>query len=500
MSPQRNLWLSRWVPFLAVIVAAGATVALAYGTTAHRSVRPPSERYALASVRRIDLHPSLTASGRVESSKRTVIECEIEAMTIGVLGQRLWAGGASVLLSIVPEGSLVHRGDVLAVLDSSEYEELLRQQQMTVERSRADHRQATLDYEITKLAVIEYRDGSMTEATKDFERSVALAESDLTRIRDRLESARRMKVKGYIATGQVRNEEFNYAQAQFNLEEERAAFGLFRKWIAPHSLRTLGNATLAAEATLRYQTSRLSRNLERLAKLEKQVQRCTIRAPHDGFVIYANDQRREIRIEEGMYVRQKQDLMYLPDLSDMEVVTNLHESILPDIAKGMRARVVVEGMPERRLEGHVSDIATLPTYNWRSDVRYFDGKVKLDNPPRGILPGMTAQVEISLNRRDDVLTVPAQSVTEFEGHEVCYVAHAAGLERREVQLGEGTRDLLEISAGLHEGELVVIDPVIADVELDTTAETPLVSEAAFTEALADACATPSPARLTSLVH
>ena len=47
---------------------------------------------------------------------------------------------------------------------------------------------------------------------------------------------------------------------------------------------------------------------------------CTIRAPHDGFVIYANDQRRDIRIEEGMYVRQKQDLMYLPDLNEMEVV------------------------------------------------------------------------------------------------------------------------------------------------------------------------------------
>ena len=82
---------------------------------------------------------------------------------------------------------------------------------------------------------------------------------------------------------------------------------------------------------------------------------------------------------------------------------------MPEVAKGMRASVVVEGMPNRRLEGHVTDVAAIPTFHWRSDVRYFDGKVKLDNPPQGILPGMTAHVEIALNRRDHVLAVPVGS-------------------------------------------------------------------------------------------
>lgn len=81
------------------------------------------------------------------------------------------------------------------------------------------------------------------------------------------------------------------------------------------------------------------------------------------------DERRDIRIETGMWVRQKQDLLYLPDLTEMEVVTSLHESILREVAKGMRARVIVEGLPNRKLEGHVTDIAAIPTFNWRSDVR-----------------------------------------------------------------------------------------------------------------------------------
>jgi HlyD family secretion protein len=464
-----------------VVLGALGTIGVVWGTEGRRGALPPSEKYALADVRRMDLFPSLTASGRVESSKRTLIECELENISIGVMGQRLWAGGASVLLSVIPEGSVVRRGDVLAVLDASEYEEVLRQQKMTVERSRADYHQAELNWEIATLAVREYREGLMEETIKDFERSQALARSDLERCKDRLEWVRRMRQKGYAPAGQVSNEEINHARALFAFDQERAAYRLFVRWTAPVTLKELEVAVVGAEATLKYQRSRLNRNLDRLAKLEKQVELCTIRAPHDGFVIYASDPRRDIRIEEGMWVRQKQDLFYLPDLADMEVVTYLHESILKEVEKGMRAKVWVEGMPNRRLEGHVIDVAQVPEMNWRSDVRYFDGKVKLDNVPRGILPGMSAQVEIALKRRENVLAVPVEAVAHEEGHEICYVAHEDGLERREVALGESTRDLLEISRGLHEGEQVVLNPVLTEVQRDTNEQSPAATETTFSE-------------------
>jgi HlyD family secretion protein len=457
------------------------TVGVAYLATGAEHSRPAAEKYALAHVRRADLHPALTASGRIESSKRTIIECELENISIGVLGERLSAGGASVLLSIVPEGSVVHRGDVLAVLDSSDYEELLRQQRMTVERSRADFRQAELNLEIAKLAVREFRDGSMAEAVKEFQGSLALAESDLERVKDRLNWVRRLKAKGYVPTAQVTNEEFNYARALFALGEQRAAFNLFTRWMAPRSLKVLENQVLGEEATLDYQSLRLKRNLDRLAKLEKQVERCTIHAPHDGFVIYANDQRRDVVIEPGMFVRQKQDLMYLPDLNEMEVVASIHESVLTEVSHGMRAQVYIEGMANRRLEGHVTQVAQIPTYNWRSDVRYFDSVVKLDHAPKGILPGMTAQVQIELERKAQVLTVPAEAVAHEDGREFCYVVHDDGLERREVKLGEATPDLLEISRGLHEGEQVVLNPVHSVVQEDAIDETPLHPELTLSE-------------------
>ncbi|WP_165219244.1 efflux RND transporter periplasmic adaptor subunit [Aquisphaera insulae] len=452
-----------------LVIATVASVGAAVWRSTQRSTRDPAQRYMLAAVKRGDLFPSMTASGRVESSVRTVVECELENITIGVLGQPLSAGGASVLLSIVPEGTMVKKGDVLATLDSSDYEELLRQQRITVERSRADFRTAELNVEIAKLAVREFRDGSMVEAVNDFRRTIAMAQADMVRVDERLSWSRRMLEKGYVPKGQVIGEEFNRAKAEFALSQERAALDLFTKWTAPTALRRRQVAVLGAEATLAYQRTRLARNLERLAKLEKQVERCTIHAEHDGLVIYANDERRNIHIEPGIYVRQRQDLMYLPDLTSMEVVTALHESLVKTVEKGMHAKIYVEGLPDRRFEGHVTTVAAIPTPNLRSDVRYFDSTVRLDHAPKGLLPGMTARVEIDLERRNDVLTVPAMAVTREQGHEYCYVVHDEGLERREVTLGEGTKDLLEISEGLKEGESVVLNPVLSEVEQDTIA-------------------------------
>lgn len=468
-----------------MIVLLGALATLAtvpFITRIRSSSRPPGEKYELADVQRSDLYPTTTAGGRVESSKRTLIECELENITIGIRGERMSAGGASILLSVIPDGSFVKRGDVLAELDSSDYEELVRQQKITVERSRADFNQAQLAHEIAKLRIHEFQEGSMKESIKDFQRSLALARSDVERISDRLSWARRMKQKGYVATSQVTAEEYNSSQAQFSLTKEKSAYDLFIQWTVPKTLRTMEGQVKSAEATLNYQQSRLKRNLERLAKLEKQVELCTIRAPHDGFVIYANEDYRNVRIEPGIPVHQKQDLFYLPDLTQMEVVTMLHQSNVEQVAKGMRARVVVEGLPNRKLEGHVVSVAQVPTFNWRSDVRYFAGAVKLDNPPQGLRPGMTAEVEIALKRVENVLTVPVEAVTTEEGHEVCYVAREDGLERREVKLGQATSERLEISEGLQEGEQVVLNPPTEEVASDIVAETFLPHDTQLTEA------------------
>ena len=104
-------------------------------------------------------------------------------------------------------------------------------------------------------------------------------------------------------------------------------------------------------------------------------------------MIYADDARRQIVIEEGIEVYQGQKLFYLPDLAKMEVSTLLHESVVSQVKEGMRAKIQVESLPNHTLEGHVISVASLPTKNFFSEVTYYTTLVKIDNIPGGLRPG-----------------------------------------------------------------------------------------------------------------
>ena len=134
-SSHRMRFFSRLILFVIAIAASGGA---GFGWVRYHHRRPPSDQYATTGVRRANLYPTLMASGRVESLKRTVIECLLENVAVGVRGQRLYAGGASTLISVVPDGTMVKRGEILAELDSSDYLELLRVQRISVERAQAD--------------------------------------------------------------------------------------------------------------------------------------------------------------------------------------------------------------------------------------------------------------------------------------------------------------------------------------------------------------------------
>jgi HlyD family secretion protein len=466
MSKKSKSRLSRFLVPLIVLFAMVAVVG--FGWVLLHNHRSPGERYITQGVQRADLFPTRLASGRVESGKRTIIECQLENIAVGVRGQRLTAAGASVLLSVIPEGSVVKRGDVLAELDSSDYEELLRLQQITLERARADKLQADLNVDIARLAVREFEEGTVRQTNQDFEGKIILARSDLERAIDRLNWSRRMNEKGYTPAAVVTSDKFRVDQMELALREQESAYAVFKKYTAPKTSRELEGAEQGARATLEYQGLRLARQLDRLTMLEKQVERCTIRAPHDGFVIYANNADRQLFIEPGIPVRERQPLFYLPDLEDMEVVAMLHESIVDQVGPGMRATVHIEGLSDRRIEGHITKIATMPLLNWSSDVKYFEGVVRLENVPSGLRPGMSAEVKIALPRVEQVLTVPSEAIQFNDGRDFCFVVNEDGLERRDVKLGHVTSELSEVTEGLEEGEQVVVNPPKENLDLENS--------------------------------
>jgi HlyD family secretion protein len=369
-------------------------------------------------------------------------------------------GGASVILSILPEGTPVKTGDVLARLDASTYEEMYRQQTITVEQAKASYLQAQLNHEIALLAVREYREGMVQETLKGMEGAIALADSDLSRATQRLDWTKRMNEKGYASYAQIMSDQDTVSRMNFALKRQVSALDLFKRFTEPKTIKSLQGEVKAAETLLGNETLRLQRQLERLATLKKQVDRCTIRAPQDGVLFYYKDERRTIQIDEGLEVRQNQALFFLPDMKTMEVVTALNESVVDRVRPGLPAKVSFEALPKLSLAAHVVSISQIPVrQNERGeDIRYFISTVKLDESAPQLKPGMTTLVEIALARQDHVLAIPHQALRSDHGKKFCYVAGDDELERREVKIGHDTCDMVEVRGGLEEGDLVALDP------------------------------------------
>jgi HlyD family secretion protein len=194
------------------------------------------------------------------------------------------------------------------------------------------------------------------------------------------------------------------------------------------------------------------------------IDRCTIRAPHDGFVVYANGPFREdyerVLIEPGASVRQGQELFYFPDLSRMEVMGMLNETVVDRVRRGMPARVRFEGLQGgEALDGHLESVESLPRRSF-NNVPYYPCRITLEATPSGLFPDMSAEVELRLGHRHDVLVIPSEAVSVDQGRNICHVIGPSGLERREITPGGCTLDLIEVTDGLNEGESVVLNPTL----------------------------------------
>jgi HlyD family secretion protein len=407
-----------------------------------------------ATVRRASFETVVIASGRLESTQSTEIRCTLERLSGA-------AQGASTILSLVPDGSMVKKGDLLCELDSADYVELVRQQTINVQQARAAFRQTELTLQVAEIALQAYRDGELRETDRLYRGQIALAQSDLARQKDRLKWVNRMVEKGYYSSLQVSSETQTMRRLELTLAQLDLAFTNYRRFSAPKGLRAYESDVNAAKANHDFQSIKLRREEEKLANYKSMVERCTVRAPHDGFALYANRPDRPPQVDVGLPVRQRQQLFNLPDLSRMEVQALLHETVVNRVHPGMPVRVRLEALPGLELEGEVESVSPLPLMERKqernSDVTYFLGRVRLSHKSEGLRPGMSAEVEIMTTQRQGVLAVPPTAVTDEGGRDVCYVIREDRLEPRQVVVGQSSHDLVEVAEGLREGETVLLD-------------------------------------------
>ena len=325
-------------------------------------------------------------------------------------------------------------------------------------------------------------DGEAKQKLRELRDAVQMAQKELQQAQSTLEGTTRLFEKDFVTKIEMDQAQLTYDNCVLKVKKADTALNLFEKYEFPkaaeeslskytEALRELdrtkkGAISKLAQADAKLKSAQAKYGLEekQLKELYEQLDKCLIRAPRPGLVVYGWGGevmywRGEEQIREGATVREGQTVLTIPDMRKMCVKVKIHESYIKKIQKGQKVRITADAFPDRKLEGEVSQVGMLPDSEnaWLNpDMKVYRTTIKISGEHDWIRPGMSAKVEILVNHLEDVVYVPMQAVTPLEDKKVCYVVNGSKLERREVEIGEFNDEFIEIKKGIQEGERVCL--------------------------------------------
>ncbi len=185
--------------------------------------------------------------------------------------------------------------------------------------------------------------------------------------------------------------------------------------------------------------------------IEAQVSYATIRAPISGIVSSISTQEGET-VAAGL---NSPTFVTIIDLGRLQVDAFVDETDIGKIRVGQKATFTVDSFPDRDFHAMVQ--AIYPKAILMDNVVYYDVVLTIEEPLTGDLrPEMTTNVIITLDARENVLTVPLQAVTREQGQSVVYVARDGRPALQTVRVGWKDSRWVEILNGLQEGDQVLI--------------------------------------------
>ena len=436
-------------------------------------------------VKRGDFVVSIVEGGTLQAVHEVVVRNEVE--------------GTARIIYIVPEGSYVKQGDLLVELDSSQAQDQVNQQEINVQKAQAAFIQAESELEIQRsltnseidaaalklrFAELDLRKFDQGQSKVDFleaSNKLVQAQSQLAVSLDNFQWTTNLAAKGYETRQKVQVDRLSvmnnrnslivasnslWMLLEFDLPKQREQFLSEVRQASNELQRVIAQARIKIsryEADLLTQSNTLVLNRKKLERDQKNLAATKIHAPQDGLVVYpaAGRWSSESLIEEGAMVRNRQELIKLPDTSQMKVAIKVHESHVNMVTRGLPAYVTLDSLPDQRFRGVVDYVAVVPDTQMRfgnPNLKVYRTEVLITDPLPDVKPGVSAKAEIIITNIANALSVPIQAVTTRAGRQVCYVKKGRGVRPVPVQVGMFNTKFIEILDGLKEGDEVLLAP------------------------------------------
>ncbi len=174
-----------------------------------------------------------------------------------------------------------------------------------------------------------------------------------------------------------------------------------KKLIAQTELEAAEVAVRSAEAQLRSQQAAVTQSQASLQQNQVNLAHTVIESPIDGLVISRN-----VDVGQTVAASMSAPTLFIlaADLTKMQVLASLDESDVGRIRPGQAVRFRVDAFPTEEFLGAVTQVRLQPTTV--QNVVTYQTVIDVPNPQLKLKPGMTANVNIEIARRQDVLRVP----------------------------------------------------------------------------------------------
>ncbi len=353
---------------------------------------------------------------------------DIEGPEIDMGNQRMGRGGFGgshrmhamdfEIQDIIKEGTMVQKGDYIAQLDRTEYENTLRDELENLTELKVDLEMTILD---TAVTLTDLRDEIKNQQYVVEEAEITLAESK------------------YEPPATIRQAEIALNKAQRNLEQQKKNY-------------TLRKAQALANIVKQKKTASDSEELVEV--LQEFLAKFTIRAPSSGILIYKENWDGSKRKAGSSVNPFDRVVATLPDLSSMISNTYVNEIEVNKVKVGQKVIITIDALPDKSFTGTVISVANIGEVLPNSDAKMFEVLIKVDGSDNSLRPSMTTWNKIIINTMDDVIYIPTECVrTDADG--ITYVYTKKG-DKQVVMLGEMNDKNIIVKEGLEPGEVVYL--------------------------------------------
>ena len=193
-------------------------------------------------------------------------------------------------------------------------------------------------------------------------------------------------------------------------------------------------------------------SLAQITVIEAQLERTQLFAPFSGVIAEINGEVGEFVTPSpvGVPTPPTVDLI---DSSCLYISAPIDEIDAPLIRPGMTARIHLDAFSDRSFPGHVRRVAPY-VLDLEKQARTVEIEAEFDDPEDGLLPGYSADVEIILDSRENVVRIPT-TVLRDGTHVFVFDAETRTISEHEIAVGVSNWEFTEVLSGLSAGDMVV---------------------------------------------